>query len=138
MRFHLLLIPLSLLMIVILKSQELSAQDDPRASFFEKKIRPLLIEHCYGCHAQESEELGGNLRLDHRAGWERGGDLGPAVIPGKSDESLVIKAVRRGDDTLQMPPEDQLTRQQIADLEQWIEDGAFDPREGSVDAPATS
>ena len=93
MRFHFLLIPLSLLMIVILKSQELSAQDDPRASFFEKKIRPLLIEHCYGCHAQESKELGGNLRLDHRAGWERGGDLGPAVIPGKSDESLVLSLI---------------------------------------------
>ncbi len=114
------------------------AQEDPRAAFFEKKIRPLLLERCYECHSQESDDLGGGLRLDHRQGWEVGGDLGPAIGPGKPDESLFIKAVRRGDDTLQMPPDDQLTRQQIADLETWVAQGAYDPRSGALDARTSS
>ena len=114
------------------------AQEDPRAAFFEKKIRPLLLERCYECHSQESDDLGGGLRLDHRQGWEVGGDLGPAIVPGKPDESLFIKAVRRGDDTLQMPPDDQLTRQQIADLETWVAQGAYDPRSGALDARTSS
>ena len=133
MRFHILL----LVSLGFLPASAAVAQEDPRAAFFEKKIRPLLVERCYECHSQESDELGGGLRLDHRQGWETGGDLGPAIIPGKPDESLFMKAVRRGDDTLQMPPDDQLTRQQIAELETWVEQGAFDPRSGAVD-PRTS
>lgn len=129
MRFHVLFLMLFGFMPAVVAV----AQEDPRATFFEKKIRPLLVERCYECHSQESDELGGGLRLDHRQGWETGGDLGPAIVPGKPDESLFIKAVRRGDDTLQMPPDDQLTRQQIADLETWVAQGAFDPRSGAVD-----
>ena len=110
----------------------LSAQEDERAQFFEKRIRPLLIERCYECHSEKSDDLGGGLLLDSREGWEAGGELGPAIVPAKPDESLLMKAVRPGDDTLQMPPDDHLKETEIADLQQWIESGAFDPRRGDV------
>jgi hypothetical protein len=90
--------------------------------FFESTIRPLLIEKCQGCHGPEKQW--GTLRLDSRASMMRGGDTGAAIIPGNPDESLLLKAVRRTDDALQMPPKESLTARQIADLARWIEMGA--------------
>lgn len=97
--------------------------------FFEKKIRPLLVAHCYECHSAESKKLGGGLRLDHREGWLSGGDSGQAIEPGKPDESLLIQAVRWADDAMQMPPKGKLPATAIADLEAWVKLGAPDPRD---------
>lgn len=97
--------------------------------FFESKIRPLLIENCYKCHSAESEKLKGGLLLDSKDGLLKGGDTGPAIVPGNAETSLLIKAVRYADENLQMPPKGKkLSGQQIADLEAWIKMGAPDPR----------
>src|SRR5947209_8779245 len=74
--------------------------------FFEKQVRPLLIKHCYECHSSQAKVLKGSLRLDSRAGWMKGGDSGPAVVPGAPDESLLIEAIRY--ESLEMPPRGKL------------------------------
>lgn len=99
--------------------------------FFEKRVRPLLIEKCQECHASDTEASGG-LLLDSRAGWQRGGDSGPAVVPGKPEESRLIKAVEYSDPDLQMPPEGPLSAAEVSLLKKWIADGAIDPREASA------
>ncbi|MBX7168704.1 MAG: PSD1 and planctomycete cytochrome C domain-containing protein [Pirellulales bacterium] len=110
-----------------------AAADDPeKLAFFENQVRPLLVKHCYSCHSHEAETLRGNLYLDNREGWEKGGDSGPAVIPGKPDESPVVTAVRYGDDGFQMPPAGKLAADEIATLERWVADGAIDPRTAPV------
>ena len=111
------------------------AGDD--AEFFEKKVRPILAEHCYRCHSLGKKQNGG-LVLDSRGGWRKGGETGPAIRAGDPDASLLIRAVRWTDETLQMPPEDaggRLSDGQIADLTSWVKRGAFDPRIESGPAP---
>ncbi|HLJ11286.1 MAG TPA: DUF1549 domain-containing protein, partial [Planctomycetaceae bacterium] len=98
------------------------------AAFFEQKIRPLLIERCYPCHS-EAKKIKGGLALDTRAGWIKGGESGPAIVPGKPDESRLIKAVRYADPDLQMPPGGKLAEAEIKLLEEWVSLGAPDPRE---------
>ena len=98
------------------------------AEFFEKKIRPLLVERCYECHSAESKKLKGNFRLDSRQGLLKGGDSGPAIVPGAPEKSLLIKAVRYTDEDLQMPPKHQLTLSEVADLEAWVKMGAPVPQ----------
>ena len=97
-------------------------------AFFENKIRPLLIEHCYSCHSAEADEVAGGLLLDSRAAIVRGGDTEPPIVPYDSEHSLLVKAVKRRDADLQMPPDTALSATEIADLEKWINDGAPDPR----------
>ena len=97
--------------------------------FFESKIRPLLLNHCNECHGVEKHK--GGLRLDSRVGWQQGGESGPAIVPGKPDESLLLKAVRYQDSDLQMPPKKsggKLSEVEIAVLTEWIKIGAPDPR----------
>ncbi|MFO1022525.1 MAG: PSD1 and planctomycete cytochrome C domain-containing protein [Planctomycetales bacterium] len=101
---------------------------DPGLEFFEKKIRPLLADHCYKCHSAASKKTEGGLSLDSRAALMKGGDNGPALVPGKPAESLLIKAVKYADEGLQMPPTGKLPEAAIKDLEQWIALGAPDPR----------
>ncbi len=96
--------------------------------FFEKKIRPLLAGKCYKCHSAEAEKLKGGLYLDSREGWQKGGDTGPALVPGDPEKSLLVKAVRYTDEDLKMPPKQKLADEQIADLEKWVKLGASDPR----------
>ncbi len=96
-------------------------------AFFEKRIRPLLVKHCYECHASDSKEVQGELLVDSRAALRKGGSSGPAIVPGDLEQSLLIKAVRFKDD-LQMPPEKKLSAEEIADLEKWVQLGAPDPR----------
>ena len=97
--------------------------------FFESKIRPVLINRCYKCHSRDADKVKGGLMLDTKEAWLHGGDSGPAIVPGKPDESLLVKAIRYEDDDLQMPPKgDKLSDQQIADLTEWIRRGAPDPR----------
>ena len=72
--------------------------------FFETRVRPVLVEHCYECHSAEAKKLKGGLRLDHREELLRGGESGAAIVAGKPDESLLITAVRYQDKDLRMPP----------------------------------
>ena len=99
----------------------------PDIEFFEKKIRPILVDECYQCHSEENK-IKGNLRLDWKGGWLSGGDSGQAIIPGQLGKSLLIQAIRHGNDELKMPPKKKLTAQQIEDLEKWVVMGAYDPR----------
>jgi mono/diheme cytochrome c family protein len=99
-----------------------------QVEFFERKIRPVLVEHCYECHSADAKKLKGGLVLDSRAGVIKGGDTGPAVTPGEPDASLLIQAVRHTDPNLTMPPKTKLPPNVIADLEQWVRLGAPDPR----------
>ena len=107
---------------------------DPAAiEYFESKIRPILVEHCYKCHSKEAEKVKGGLLLDTREGALKGGDTGPAIDPGHPEKSLLIKAVHYADENLQMPPKGKkLSDEQIADLENWVRMGAPDPRTGKV------
>ena len=98
--------------------------------FFEKKIRPILVERCYKCHSEESGKRKGGLLLDRRDGWHLGGDTGPAIVPGNVDESLVIEAVRYTNPDFEMPPKGKLSGDEIALLEQWVKMGSPDPRVG--------
>ncbi len=100
--------------------------------FFEGKIRPILTENCYKCHSAEQGKSKGDLTLDTRDGWSKGGKTGPAIVPGNPDKSLLIQAVRYTDADLQMPPKgEKLSAQQIADLTAWVKMGAPDPRAGN-------
>ena len=102
---------------------------------FERSVRPILIEHCYECHAGNASK--GGLRLDTREGTRRGGDSGPTLVPGEANASRLIEAVRYNNETLQMPPKGKLSAADIAALEKWVEQGAPDPRvEGSPTAVA--
>lgn len=98
-----------------------------QVEFFEKKIRPLLVEKCFDCHSQ-AKKIKGGLSLDSKQGWEKGGDTGPAIEPGKPDDSLLIKAVRYTDSELKMPPNGKLKDTEIQLLEDWVKQGAPDPR----------
>ena len=105
---------------------------DEQTDFFERKIRPILAEHCYACHSAESDQLEGGLRLDSRDATRRGGDSGPAVTPHKIEESLLLSALKY--ESLEMPPDKKLADSIIADFERWIAQGAADPR-GEVTKP---
>ncbi len=105
--------------------------DGPEAEkiqFFEKYVRPLLVARCYECHSSRTKTPRSGLRLDVREGWQRGGRRGPAIVPGRPDQSLLIQAVRRVHPELRMPPDDPLTEREIKILEKWIAMGAPDPR----------
>ena len=101
-------------------------------AFFEKKIRPVLVQSCYKCHSASSEEVQGELLLDTREGIRKGGLSGHAVTPKNLDESLLMAAIRYQDDDLAMPPKEKLSDSVIADFEKWIMMGAPDPREGKA------
>jgi hypothetical protein len=108
--------------------QGLAAEPDAAAvAFFEKQVRPLLVEHCHGCHSAKANKMRGGLALDNRAAILAGGDTGPAVVPGKPEQSLLVSAVRATKTELQMPPKGKLRPEQIAILEKWIRDGAVYP-----------
>ena len=105
------------------------AEDSAGLEFFEKRVRPVLVEHCYECHSAKAKKLKGKLRLDSREAVLRGGETGPAVVAGSPEESLLISAVRYHDKDLQMPPpKDDVSRklgdQVIADLVEWVKIGA--------------
>src|SRR5438876_11007659 len=106
--------------------------DHAGVEFFEKKIRPIFVEHCYQCHSKDAEKVKGGLLLDTREGLLKGGDTGPALVAGDPEKSLLIKAVRYTDEDLQMPPRKgggkKLAAKEIADLELWVKMGAPDPR----------
>src|ERR1700727_2602738 len=91
--------------------------------FFEKKIRPLLAEHCYSCHSQSAKKLKAHLLVDSRDGLLKGSDTGPAIVPGSPEKSLLVKAISYTDVDLTMPPRGKLSESAIADLTSWIKAG---------------
>jgi hypothetical protein len=101
--------------------------DPAKVDFFEKNVLPILSERCFSCHSHE-QEISGNLALDFASGWKTGGDRGPSIQPGNPNSSLLLQAVRGEISDLKMPPEESLTADQISILQQWIQDGAIDPR----------
>ena len=110
------------------------------ADFFERKIRPLFAEHCYECHASDSNPVHASLKLDSPASVMKGGDTGPVVVPRDVESSLLVHTVRYDQD-LQMPPAGRLSLQEIRDIEFWIAQGAVMPsdetpmlsKEGEID-----
>jgi hypothetical protein len=123
--------------IAVCLSQPVIAEDldASKVEFFEAKVRPLLVAHCYECHSEEAakaDKLQGGLRLDNRAGVQQGGESGPIVVPGKPNESALIISVRYADKALQMPPKEPLSTDQVAVLEKWVSMGAPDPRKGTA------
>ncbi len=114
----------------LISSTLLAADEQAGIDFFEQRIRPLLIEHCYECHA--AEEQSGNLRLDSRSAWQAGGESGAVIISGEPALSRLIEAVRYENLALQMPPSGKLSSEQIAALEHWIHIGAPDPRDAQI------
>ena len=88
--------------------------DPDGIEFFERKIRPALVLHCYECHSKRADEFKGGLRLDLGETLRRGGASGPAIVPGQADQSLLIEAVRY--QSLEMPPKGKLPDRLIADL----------------------
>ncbi len=110
-----------------------AALDATGLEYFEKHVRPLLVTHCYDCHGGDEQD--GGFQLDSREGLLRGGDSGPAVVPGEPDASRLLEAVRYENLDLQMPPEGRLPDDQVEVLEAWVEMGVPDPR---VDQPLRS
>jgi mono/diheme cytochrome c family protein len=115
-----------------LASAEDTASEKPspeQREFFEKQVRPLLVKRCFECHG--ATKAGGGLSLQTAQGWRNGGDSGPAIIPGKPDDSLLIDAINYR--SLEMPPADKggkLSEEEIALLTNWVAMGAPDPRDG--------
>ncbi|HZZ80263.1 MAG TPA: PSD1 and planctomycete cytochrome C domain-containing protein, partial [Gemmataceae bacterium] len=112
------------------------AQDMPptpeQVEFFEKKIRPVLVQHCYECHSTKSKKVRGKLLLDSQAGLLRGGELGPAIVPGNPDKSRLIEAIRFTNVDLRMPRVGKLSDAVIADMTAWVKMGAPWPAETVV------
>ena len=105
----------------------------PGVEFFEKKIRPVLVKHCYQCHSAKSKAVKGKLLLDTRDGIRKGGESGPAVVPKSVKKSLLLEALRH--ESFEMPPKAKLPARVIADFEAWVKMGAPDPRDGKSTLP---
>lgn len=99
--------------------------------FFESRIRPVLVEHCYKCHSAEAKKPKGDLRVDSAEALRKGGTSGPAIVPGKPEVSLLVEALRYTNEALRMPPKAKLPDQVVADFEAWIAMGAPDARGAS-------
>ena len=131
----------SLLLLAALATLPLRAAEPTteQLAFFENKIRPVLAQKCYSCHSVEAKEKGklkSGLYVDSREGLLYGGETGPALLPGKPADSLLIKALRHITEDLAMPPKEKLPDAVIADFEKWITQGAPDPRTGPRPAAA--
>jgi len=119
-----------------LQADEPTADRQAQVDFFEAKIRPVLVQHCYQCHSAQSKSVKGGLLLDTATGLLTGGDSGPSIIPRRSTESILIHALQY--ETFQMPPTGRLPAAVVKDFEVWIENGAADPRTGPAAAAKKS
>lgn len=122
---------LTLLGILALSPALAASEKAPSATdieFFEKKVRPLLHQHCYECHSAGAKKIQGGLLLDTATRVMKGGRSGPIVVPGKPAESTLIAVVAHQHKDLKMPPAGKLSVEQIADLSTWVSLGVPDPR----------
>jgi hypothetical protein len=111
-------------------TQDLSAINTPEAlTFFETSVRPVLAEHCYSCHGPDKEK--GGFRLDARAAVLKGGDTGPAIVPGDAAGSRLLKYIRY-EGKIVMPPDGKLPEPAIEALTRWVELGAPWPVEDGI------
>lgn len=124
----------TLLLMVLVGSGRAVAQDQ---SFFEEKVLPLLKQRCFECHSHE-KKIKGSLALDSKSGWQKGGESGPAIVPGKPEASLLIKAISHAEKDLKMPPKKMLPAAEIALLTEWVLKGAPDPRASLVTPEAAN
>ena len=113
-----------------------AADDSRQRDFFERKIRPVLVRHCYECHSTASVSPKAQLFLDSRDGLLEGGESGEAIVPGDPDASLLLEAIRH--ESFEMPPDNKLPDDVIGDFQKWIADGAFDPRNEPPDADSVA
>ena len=120
---------------LLAQNDERKPTEAPGVEFFEKKIRPVLLKHCYECHSAKAKNVKGGLLLDTREASHKGGDNGPAVVPKDVDESSLIGALRY--ESFEMPPKGKLPDSVIADFVKWVEMGAPDPRRGDAIAKST-
>jgi cytochrome c553 len=127
-----------LLAVVVSPLLPVAAEDKPAdpagIDFFEKKVRPILVESCHKCHSAAAGKKRGGLLLDSRDALLKGGDTGPVVVPGHPEKSRLVEAVSYRDTDLRMPPRGKLSDQAIADLTAWVAMGAPWP----PDQPATA
>jgi len=100
--------------------------------FFENKIRPVLVAHCYECHSGEPDPESASFVVDTREGILQGGDSGKAVVPGNLKQSLILQAIEHDPEFYAMPPDEKLPAAVIADFRKWIQMGAPDPRKGTA------
>jgi len=126
---HRRLLPLALTLLTTLCPALASAADVQPAGALAH-IAAILKERCYGCHSHSEGTMEGNLTLDAATGWLQGGDSGPALVAGDPDKSLLVKAIRYQDQTLQMPPNGKLPAEEITAVVNWIKAGASDPAPG--------
>ena len=117
-----------IIMLIFLMLSSTSGDERAKLDFFESKIRPVLIKHCYKCHSVESKKHKGGLLVDSKEALLKGGDSGPSIVPEKPEKSLLIKAITYKDLDLQMPEKKQLPKHIIDDFIKWVKDGAVDPR----------
>ncbi|MEX2169927.1 MAG: PSD1 and planctomycete cytochrome C domain-containing protein [Pirellulales bacterium] len=104
-----------------------SSSDLAEIEFYEEQVRPILVRRCYECHSSEADSPESDLLLDRRSGWQQGGGRGPAIVPGKPAESLLLQAIGYEDADLQMPPDSKLPQAEIDTLARWIAAGAPAP-----------
>ena len=127
--------PLLLLFVgSILAGSSTSATEQEGDRFFLEKIRPVLESSCFGCHSEAAAKIKGGLLLDSREGLLRGGDTGPAAVPGKNDESLLIQAIRHEDGLVMPPGKPKLADAVLGDFKRWVDMGL--PFPGSANAVA--
>ena len=103
--------------------------DTAGVEFFEKKVRPVLAQYCYGCHSHSAKQALGKLYLDSRQGMMQGGQHGGELVPGEPDKSRLLEAVRYANPNLQMPPGKKLPDTVLAELAEWVKRGAPWPEE---------
>lgn len=119
--------------IVSLRADD-ATSDPAGVEFFEKKVRPILVERCVSCHGVEKQQ--GGLRLDSTAGIRAGGDQGSPILPGQVEESLLTRAVAYTDEDFQMPPTGKIPDAEIQILQHWIRSGGAMPSaEAAVERP---
>lgn len=112
--------------LVLIFSIHSSVFANPQIDFFESKIRPILVSQCYSCHSSKNKDIKGGLLVDTRDGLLKGGDNGPAIIPGQPEKSLLMQAINH--DGYEMPPSKKLPENVIQHFYSWIQMGAPDPR----------
>ena len=114
------------LVLIVAAAEAADERNRADVEFFETRIRPTLVTRCYKCHSEKSDDPGGGFLLDTRENIRRGGESGAAVVPGNVEDGTLLEALRY--ETFEMPPDEQLPEDVIADFEVWIERGAIDPR----------
>ena len=114
--------------VLLLLMLALMASSARAADNFAVHVEPVFKQHCYRCHSHAAGVMKGGLTLDSRSGWAQGGDSGPAVVPGKPSESMLLKAVKHLPGVKAMPPQKTISAAEVAAIETWILQGAPDPR----------